>query len=313
MAPNLETVFARYEADLLRLSPGRDKGFVCPICMEFIAHSKNLSEKVAIEHIIPSKLGGKSTTLTCRRCNNTAGSKLESHLVQRVQIEGRKKPINAGVEFCDTAFRAAVHLPNSPGDAIKLYGIQEQSDHREIDKFGELLSAGVWDGQDIKLNLEPRYSVIRSAAALVRSAYLLMFRVFGYRYVFDRSAAAIRKAITEPLVETDALKGVSWRVGFRPPTETGVSIITDPEELRSFMIFLTLDRDQDHVSGIVLPPPNIGTEFFRILDNSGSPRTCSFSSLGSGINKEILPFDEVWKYVINNGAVRTAVLEDGNG
>ena len=286
----------------MRFWPNGERGFVCPICLDFFPRTKDFDQNVSIEHIVPSALAGKVTTLTCRQCNNTAGTELDSHLVQRVRIEGRNKPIQAGVEFCGTVFRAKVTLPVSTDDAIKLYGIQKQSDPREIDKFGKLLSEGVWDGQDLKLDLKLGYVPALSFAALLRSAYLLMFRLFGYRYVFDRSAAVIRKSIAAPLVESDALKGISWRVDFRPPTETGVSIVTEPTALRSFMIFLTLDKGQDHVSGIALPPPNAGTEFFRRLDKVENPRKLTLSHWLAGDNEEIMPLDGVWQYVSSKDA-----------
>ena len=276
---------------------------MCPICLTFFARTENLTKSVSIEHIVPDALGGRITTLTCRQCNNTAGTKLDSHLVQRVQVEGRKKPIPAAAKFCDTAFRVEVHLPESADDALRIYGIHKQSHPQEIDKFGKLLSEGVWDGQELKLDFNLGYEPLRSRAALARSAYLLMFRIFGYRYVFDRSAAVIRRSITEPLVETDALKGISWRVAVRPPAETGVSIVTTPRELRSFMLFLTLDRDRGHVSAVALPPPDAGTEFFQLLDEAEKPRRCAMSSWISGDNEEIMSLDEVWQYVISNGAL----------
>lgn len=301
MSPRLETLLTRYEADLMRFVKGTERGFLCPICLRFYSRSEDHTENISIEHIVPSALGGTATTLTCRQCNNTAGSQLESHLIQRVQVEGGMKPIDARVEFCGTAFRAEVHLPNSTGHAIELAGIQKQSDPREIAKFGNLLSEGIWDGQNLKLDLELGYAPLRSLAALVRSAYLLMFRLFGYRYVFDRSAAVIRQSIAEPLVETDVLKGVLWRGSFRPPAETSVSIVTEPKEFRSYMIFLTLDENHEHVSAITLPPPNTGAEFFHTLGKVGNPTTFNLRHLGSGRNEEILPLDEVWQYVTNDG------------
>ena len=310
MAPNLETLFTKYEADLLRIWPNSKRGFVCPICLKFFARTENLAKDVSIEHIVPKALSGRLTTLTCRQCNNSAGTELDSHLVQRVQVEGRKKPIEAGVEFHGTTFRGEVHLPDSADDSIKLYGIQKQSHPHEIDKFRKLLSEGVWDGQNLKLDLEFGYVPARSLASLLRSAYLLMFRLFGYRYVYDRSAAVIRKAISEPLVETDLLKGISWRVDFRPPTETGVSIVTKPKELRSFMIFLTLDGHQNHVSAIALPPSNAGTEFFHLLDKTEKRRRCALSSWLPGDNEEITPLDEVWQYAISKDTIRSSVLKD---
>ena len=189
-----------------------------------------------------------------------------------------------------------------PTISMKLFGFQKQSDPREIDKFGKLLSEGVWDGQELKLNLKLGFVPALSVAALVRSAYLLMFRLFGYRYVCSRSAAAIRKSMTDPLVETDALKGVSWRVDVRPPTENGVSIVTKPKELRSFMIFLTLDKGRNHVAAIALPPPNAGTEFFQLLDNTEKTRRRTVSTWLPGDNEEIMPLDEVWQHLVTKDA-----------
>ncbi len=302
MSPKLETLFTRYEADHLRLSPNTKRGFVCPICLKLFARTENLSGDLAIEHIVPEALDGRVTTLTCRVCNNTDGAQFDHHLVQRVRLEGRKKPLAAGVEFCGAKFRAEVHLPDPSDDAIKIYGIRKQSNPREVEKFSRLLSEGVWDGRMLNLGFELQYAPALAAAALLRSAYLLMFRLFGYRYVYDSSAAVIRKTLAKPLVETEALKGISWRVNVRPPTNTGVSIVTKPKELRSFMAFLTLDKSQDHVSAIALPPPNTGTEFFRLIDRAESPRRCTTSSWLSGDHVRIMPLDEVWQYVISKDA-----------
>ena len=271
---------------------------MCPICLRFFARTENLTKCVSIEHIVPDALGGRVTTLTCRRCNNTAGTQLDSHLVRRVSVEGRSKPILADVEFRGTKFRGEVHLPESASDSFRIYGIPKQSDPREIDRFFSLLDEGIWDGQELQLHLEGGYVPVRSAVALLRSAYLLMFRLFGYRYVCDRSAVAIRESISQPTMETDGLKSISWRVDYSPPSEMGVSIVTQPREFRSFIVFLTLDRSQNHVSAIALPPPNAGSEFFHTLAQGGKRKMYVLSSWIAGDNKEIMPLNEVWRYVI---------------
>ena len=62
----------------------------CPLCLaEYdLANIADLTR----EHIVPSKLGGRSETLTCRKCNNTQGSCLDSHLINLMKsmdaIEG---------------------------------------------------------------------------------------------------------------------------------------------------------------------------------------------------------------------------------
>jgi len=55
----------------------------CPLCLaEFrLADIADLSR----EHVVPSKLGGRTETLTCRRkCNNTHGSRTDS--LERLRV-----------------------------------------------------------------------------------------------------------------------------------------------------------------------------------------------------------------------------------
>ena len=311
MASHIDTLLSRCEADLIQIWPKAKRGFMCPICLAFFARTENLTRNVSVEHIVPDALGGRVTTLTCRQCNNTAGTQLDSHLVQRVRVEGKTKPILAGVEFHGTKFRGQVYLPESTSDSLRINGIPKQSDPREIKGFFSLLDKGIWDGQELKLHLNLGYVPAFSVAALVRSAYLLMFRLFGYRYVQSRSAAVIRKAIVDPLVEIDVLKAVSWRVDFRPPTENGVSIVTMPREFRSFMVFLTLDRSQNHVSAIALPPPTAGLEFFHTLAQGGRRKRCVSSSWIAGDYKAIMPLHEVWRRVIDEDDLEPSICQNG--
>src|SRR5437868_1137324 len=90
---SLEGLFDRYAADLKRFAPALAEQFGCPLCLKAFPHSEPLGEVVSEEHVVPGALGGRITTLTCKRCNNEMGSKLESHLVQRVLVEARKRPL----------------------------------------------------------------------------------------------------------------------------------------------------------------------------------------------------------------------------
>ena len=42
---------------------------------------------LTLEHITPESLGGKVVTLSCKSCNSTHGSRLDSHLVQMVRSQ----------------------------------------------------------------------------------------------------------------------------------------------------------------------------------------------------------------------------------
>ena len=100
----------------------------------------------------------------------------------------------------------------------------------------------------------------------------------------------IRESISQPTIETDGLKGISWRVDHSPPSEIGVSIVTQPREFRSFMVFLTLDKSQNHVSAVALPPPNAGSEFFHILAQ-GWLASCFFWGTPPSPRQEAFPLE----------------------
>jgi hypothetical protein len=213
-------------------------------------------------------------------------------------VEARKRPAEGTVDIGGAVHRAELHLPALPLDGFKLVGIPKQSDPRQLAEAQRLLSEGV----KIRLDMSSGYVVLRSATALVRAAYLMMFRTFGYRYVLDPGATAVRAQIATPVEETRVLKGVSWRVSAESLIDTSVAILTTPSHLQSFIVFLRLDRDPDHVAAVVLPRPGVdGAEFFEGLADEGPTRTCRFSLLPP--RSGFMPMDGVWNYVVSQRAI----------
>jgi hypothetical protein len=188
--------------------------------------------------------------------------------------------------------------PVNPDGEFRINIVDKQSDSRKAAKAQRLLRQGV---EEIRLELNFGYVPLRSVVALIRSAYLLMFRTFGYRYVFDVSAQAIRNKITEPLRETEVLKGISWRVDTQVVSDTALAITTAPEQFRSFVAFLKLDKNPDHLAAVALPPPGVeGVGFFRNLAEAGPQRTCSLSVLP--IPNGFFPFVKLWDDVLREKA-----------
>lgn len=95
----------------------------CPLCLRLIAPGASLADQVAEEHVVPEALGGRLTTLTCRQCNNSAGAELEAHLVQRVLIDARKRPVEAIVDIGGAVHRAEVHFPGSAADGFRIFEV----------------------------------------------------------------------------------------------------------------------------------------------------------------------------------------------
>ena len=100
--PNSKSIAKRLfliaAADLTELRPETVDEVVCPLCLARFGIDAVEDGRLSREHIVPSALGGKLLTLTCRLCNNTLGSDLDRHLVNAMR----------GLEFDPEMYRRAV-------------------------------------------------------------------------------------------------------------------------------------------------------------------------------------------------------------
>lgn len=267
---SLEGLFDLYSADLSRFEPDLAGKFRCPVCFSVIPRSEPLRAVVAEEHVFSEALGGRLTTLTCRPCNNDkGGSELESHLVQRVLVEARKRPLRVRYQMRESVMRGEMPLPASGTAPIEMKVVGKQSDPRRVAEIQELLK-GLQD--DIHLHLDFGYSERRTLVAVLRSAYLMMFRTFGYAYALDASATLVREQILDHTRDLGVLDGIAWRLGPPVPSDTMLTLMLEPEELRSFVVLLRLDEDTQHFAGVSLPlPGSTGEDLYaRIREHRAS-------------------------------------------
>ena len=299
VSSSLSSLFDAYAGDLARFAPALEGKFGCPICLRAVARTPHLSDVVAKEHIVPSALGGRLVTLTCRQCNNRSGSQLESHLVRRVRVDSGKSPSSVRLTVGGVVQRGEILLEPEGDPQIRINVIGRQSDPRLAAEMERLVA----DGKDeMHLQVNSGYVPLRSLVALVRSAYLLMFRTFGYRYVLDSSAVAIREQILKPTAETDVLTGASWRVDAGAPPSTSLALAKAPDDRSGFVAFLALDADSGHVAAVTLPPPGVdGEEFYRTLAESQARRTYHLSVLPEPDG--FVPLAELWQLANKNGLV----------
>jgi hypothetical protein len=296
MPSRLERLFDYHAADLHRLAPKYGEHFGCPLCCRVFKRVADLRDIVAEEHVVSRKLGGRIVTLTCRTCNSEHGTELDAHLVQRVHIEANKVPMRARVKMGTAAFGAEMFAPREPGAPIKINGIRKQSDPRQDAELERLAREGQ---ETINLKLKFGFNANRSVVALVRSAYLLMFRTFGYRYVLDASAAVVREQLQNPTQKGPVLNGIMWRVTDPVPPGNTVAIMHTPESTRSFFVILSLDKDTGHVAGVTLPPP--GSDGAELYPRLLSPEARGQKALDPLPipKKGFLPFHQTWRYIVD--------------
>ena len=68
--------------------------YICPICLEHFSPkdlNQELPNPLTLEDAPPKSLGGSANTLTCKKCNNTLGTQIDSHLHYRLNELDKKK------------------------------------------------------------------------------------------------------------------------------------------------------------------------------------------------------------------------------
>jgi hypothetical protein len=203
----VEEMFPTFAADLMRVRPDLAEVVVCPLCLrEFDPSRINL---LSVEHVIPSELGGTIETLTCTECNNRHGSKLDKHLVGAMKamdsLEGRT-PIKAKMNR-DGHISMNLHLTKGTKDApITMAIVGKASRESAVE---ELCVKPPRHGDSLTLHLDFGFIPERYWKAALRAAYLSVFDVERYEYVYSEGAAQVRRILdgqepVEPGVVTEA-------------------------------------------------------------------------------------------------------------
>lgn len=97
--------FERTFPGLLAARLGSDFGpaYVCPICDKAFSEAAVLAGVLTAEHVPPQSFGGRELLLTCKKCNNEAGTLLDAHARRKedlsdVMIRPPGKPLKVRVE-----------------------------------------------------------------------------------------------------------------------------------------------------------------------------------------------------------------------
>lgn len=165
----------------------------CPLCLtEYgLANIADLTR----EHIVPSKLGGRSETLTCWKCNNTQGSRLDSHLINAMKsmdaVEGAE-PIATSLGSDKGKIVAELLLgagtPDDP-NTIRIVGPASN-----MGAVQDLRNSGC-DGFTLDLRMSFSFIPERYFRAAFRAAFLSVFKAEGYQYALSLGAAQVRNML----------------------------------------------------------------------------------------------------------------------
>ena len=171
--------------------------YACPICLS--KYDKIDGDvPLTLEDAPQKSLGGSTNTLTCKKCNNEAGFKIDHHLVSRLNeldnakflpntevkvkanIDGNN--VNATLKIDQNGIMTIFHSTRN-NNPIILGEVMPKLKKDKIIDFSFIRKNIIPDNLDY---------------AVLKSAYIILFQYTGYKIILTPDYDIIRKQILEP-------------------------------------------------------------------------------------------------------------------
>jgi hypothetical protein len=245
---------------------------------------------LSLEHSISAKVGGtdRTATLVCTECNNRDGNRLDAHIVNRLETEAflrghSDRPMKSNLivggqkASVNWSFRGG-NAPNSD-----IYIVEKATRRRTTEIINDALSRGT--PGELTLNFPWRHKQRVSQVAMLRMAFLLTFRKFGYAFALNECMDPVLRQINCP---EELLLPSAFCLDFDRPVidDNAIMIVKEPKEFRSLVVMLNM-RVQKHIvsKGVILPGPfdtDLGIyERHDVLRSKGE----KFKWTGANLNK----------------------------
>lgn len=269
VSPRIQQLFSLYAQNWMnvkrhpqiRIIPDEDNVFLCPLCLYYFTdEALQYTDTLSLEHVPPQSMGGTdgSCTLTCTKCNNEAGTKLEAHLKTKLLIDdvfARLPGTSLEVQYTpvvegeEDIWLAATY--QNEVDGIAVIGDPKRSNPQLLNQVVSKDFAGRVSGLKIRFKTPaPR----RAAVALLKTAYLYLFRILGYSAIMTPAMRSVREQIQNPL--SAPIDGMWFREYTFPDEILGVNVIREPQEFRSWLVVFDLKSSHSvRRFGVFLPAP----------------------------------------------------------
>lgn len=164
--------------------------YPCPICLTPFTRDALDDGRLTAEDIPPKSLGGRPWLLTCKTCNNFAGTSIDAdakdHEGIREAVAGREtrraeaiigdRRIRGDVDFKSGQFK--VHPEINPPDT------------------SDYLRQRITIGTQIQVDTKPRSELGKNISWL-KAGYLVMVGEYGFKIAFDPAMEIVRRQILE--------------------------------------------------------------------------------------------------------------------
>lgn len=214
--------------------------YACPLCAVTQADGRarmtlfsadGLGSLLTVEDVPPKHSGGRPLVLTCRACNSTAGHGIDAaaHRVERsiLSLAGHE-PTRGRLHVGDDHVPAEIHLTVAGTNRITMLGGNPAALERMAGYFDSLTRTPT-TAEPFRLSFsltDPNQRLAK--VSWLKSAYLALFALLGYRYAMHPFLGPVRHQIQNP--DHEHLHSFSLRLPQPLPfSECRVFRISTPE------------------------------------------------------------------------------------
>jgi hypothetical protein len=227
--------------------------YMCPICLREFTSGEEKDNPLTLEHVPLESLGGKANILTCAKCNNESGSKIDAHLVERLrQLD--KEELLPGTEMWvkvkigNEVYRGKLIV--SEDGTLQIEHSKKNNHPDKLEAAMKSIKGGMTlDADFIKKKVIPE----NLEYALLKTGYLMVFEKCGYSLIFDKCFEDVRQQILNP--ENRIYPPGFWLTPPYPKEMQGVYFITTKGMESLLAIFSVTTGQTERLFGTLLPLP----------------------------------------------------------
>jgi hypothetical protein len=239
-AAALRTTLSRMELD--HLLPATGDYYACPCCLTAYGYTALSGGLLTYEHVPPKANGGKPLVLTCKDCNNTAGSALDADAARREALHdlltarSSRRGLRAEFDVDGITTRGTV---SRAGDAFMLSVVPKANNPSDVARSVAALEERIAQnsaGGRIGFQVTETFSIDRARLSWVRAAYLAAFGALGWRYAFQKHLNPLRDALKDPI--GSPFPPISLVDPGADQTRRQLFFVEEPTKLRSLVVTL---------------------------------------------------------------------------
>jgi hypothetical protein len=189
------------QAELYNVELPYEATFICPICLNSFSENDldiNLENHLTLEDAPPYSLGGQANTLTCKKCNNESGHKIDNHLVellneQEIRDFSPNTSAYVTVEHQGQKVQGLLQIDND--GKITITHLTKNNHPENLEKY--VAETGKGDNPLLFFKAS-RVEIKKVEVALLKTAYILAFEHYGYPLILSTAFDPVREQILNP-------------------------------------------------------------------------------------------------------------------